>query len=169
MSQSTQTAQTAQTPQTAQPRVVPPGAGTMAPAAAPGLPTIEVKLGAADAAGFSLVEYEVPGRFSPPPRLHRHTREGAVAYVLDGELHYWFADGDAVVGPGTLVRLPPGAWFRWANESDEPARMLCLFAPAGFEQFFLDVMAEAGAAGGDLGRVIGPLRARYGDEDHPGT
>src|SRR3954467_12481481 len=101
MSQSTQTAQPAQITQTAQPRVVPPGAGTMAPAAAPGLPTIEVKLGAADAAGFSLVEYDVPGRFSPPPRLHRHTREGAVAYVLDGELHYWFWTGSSTTGSRT--------------------------------------------------------------------
>jgi uncharacterized cupin superfamily protein len=157
-----------QSTRTAQPRVIPPRAGTVAPAAAPGLPTIEVKLADADGAGFSLVEYDVPGRFSPPPHLHRHTREGAVVYVLSGELHYWFADGDTVAGAGTLVQLPPGAWFRWANERDQPARMLCMFAPAGFEQFFLDVMAETSAAGGDLRAVIGPLRARYGDEDHPG-
>jgi quercetin dioxygenase-like cupin family protein len=148
---------------------VPPGAGTVAPAAAPGLPTIEVKLEAAHEAGFSLVEYRVPAGFAPPPHLHRHTREGAVVYVLEGELHYWFAQGDAVVGPGTLVQLPPGAWFRWANDTEQPARMLSMFAPAGFEQFFLDVMAAAAAAGGDLGQVIGPLRARYGDEDQPGN
>jgi hypothetical protein len=54
------------------------------------------------------------------------------------------------------------------DERDEPARMLCMFAPAGFEQFFLDVMAETRKAGGDLRAVIGPLRAHYGDEDHPG-
>jgi mannose-6-phosphate isomerase-like protein (cupin superfamily) len=92
-----------------------------------------------------------------------------VIYVLEGALHYWFEDGDAVAGPGTLVQLPPGAWFRWANDTDSPARMLAMFAPAGFEQYFLDVLAEAAAAGGDLGAVIGLLRARYGDEDHPGS
>jgi mannose-6-phosphate isomerase-like protein (cupin superfamily) len=155
------------TMQTARPRVVPPGAGTTAPTA-PGLPVIEVKLPAADGAGFSLIEYQIPARFAPPPHLHRHTRECAVTYVLKGELHYWFADGDAILGPGTLVQLPPGAWFRWANETDEPARILAMFAPGGFEQFFLDVTAAA-AAGGDLGQVIGTIRARYGDEDHPGS
>lgn len=154
---------------TTNPRVVPPGAGTLVPAAAPGLPAIEVKLDAAAGAGFSVIEYTVPAGFSPPPVLHRHTREGAVVYVLAGELRYWFADGDILAGPGTLVRLPPGAWFRWANESGGPARMLAMFCPAGFEQFFVDVMAAAAAAGGDLGRVIGPIRARYGDEDHPGA
>jgi mannose-6-phosphate isomerase-like protein (cupin superfamily) len=153
---------------TTSPRVVPAGAGTLVPAAAPGLPTIEVKLDAAAGAGFSLIEYAVPAGFAPPPVLHRHTREGAVIYVLEGRLHYWFADGDVRADAGTLVQLPPGAWFRWANESAAPARMLALFCPAGFEQFFVDVMAGAAAADGDLGRVIGPIRARYGDEDHPG-
>jgi len=98
-----------QTIPTAQPRVVPPKAGRLAPPAAPGLPTIEVKLSAADGAGLSLVEYDVPGGFSPPPRLHRHTREGAVVYVL--------------AGAPLLVR--------------------------------------------GRGHGLGPLRARYGDEEHP--
>jgi hypothetical protein len=127
-----------------------------------------VKLAAAEGPGFSLIEYNIPPRFAPPPHLHRHTRECAVIYLLEGELHYWFADGDAVITPGTLLQLPPGAWFRWANETDDPARTLAMFAPGGFEQFFLDVLAAAAAAGGDLGQVIGPLRERYGDEDHPG-
>jgi mannose-6-phosphate isomerase-like protein (cupin superfamily) len=152
---------------TTRPRVVPPGAGTTTPAA-PGLPTIEVKLAAADRAGFSLIEYAIPARFSPPPHLHRHTRECAVTYVLEGELHYWFDDGDAILRPGTLLQLPPGAWFRWANQSEAPARILAMFAPAGFEQFFLD-LTQAAAARGDLGQVIGTIRARYGDEDHPGN
>jgi quercetin dioxygenase-like cupin family protein len=161
--------QTTATMTTTRARVLRPGTGAVAPAAAPGLPTIEVRLDAADEAGFSLVEYEVPAGFSPPPHLNRHTREGAVVYVLAGHLHYWWDDGDAALGPGTLVHLPPGAWFRWANDSGEVARMLCMFAPAGFEQFFLDVMRGAAAANGQLGRVIVPLRARYGDEDHPGA
>jgi mannose-6-phosphate isomerase-like protein (cupin superfamily) len=150
---------------TTTPRVVRRGEGTTASPAGPGLPTIEVKLDAAAGAGFSLIEYQLPAGFAPPPVLHRHTREGAVIYVLEGELHYWFADGELRAGPGTLVQLPAGAWFRWANDSARPARMLAMFCPAGFEQFFLDVMAATAAADGDLGSVIGPLRARYGDED----
>lgn len=46
----------------------------------------------------------MPARFSPPPRLHRQTREDAAVYILEGELHYWFADGDAMADPGTLVQ-----------------------------------------------------------------
>jgi quercetin dioxygenase-like cupin family protein len=156
-----------QTLTTTHPRVVPPGAGTVAGEAGPGLPLIEVKLPADQGPGFSLIEYNIPARFSPPPHLHRHTRECAVIYLLEGELHYWFENGDQVIRPGTLVQLPPGAWFRWANETDAPARILAMFAPGGFEQFFLDLLSAAAAADGDLGAVIGPLRARYGDEDQP--
>lgn len=142
----------------------------MAPAAAPGLPRVEVKLGASAGAGFSVVEYHVPAGFSPPPRLHRQTREDALVYIVEGELHYWFAEGDAVVGAGTLVRLPRGGWNRWANESDQPCLMLAIFAPAGFEQYFLDLAAAMAASGGDraaLGETIGRLREQYGDEEHP--
>lgn len=167
MTNTEQTTVSSHSIQTTPARVLNRGTGTVPPVTAPGLPTIEVRLGAEDAAGFSMVEYEVPARFSPPPHLHRHTRENAVAYILTGHLHYWFDDHDVVVGPGAVVHLPSGAWFRWANDSGEIARMLCMFSPAGFEQFFVDVMQEAAAAGGDLGRVIGPLRARYGDEDRP--
>ncbi|RYP85265.1 cupin domain-containing protein [Nocardioides guangzhouensis] len=137
----------------------------------PALPTIDVRVDAADRAGFSLLEYAVPAGFTPPPTLHRHTQEGAVLYLLEGELHYWFEDGDHRVGPGDVVHLPAGAWFRWANESDHPARMLAMFSPAGFEEFFVDLVAATTTSGGDrvaLGRVIGQLRAAYGDEDHPG-
>ncbi len=151
--------------------VVPAGTGEgVLPPPGVAYPTVEVKLPAAAGAGFSVVEYRVPPRFSPPPLLHRQTREDAAVYLLDGELHHWFADGDRVVTAGTLVHLPAGAWFRWANERDEPARMLCVFAPAGFERFFLELGRMVEDAGWDpraVGAHIGPLRARYGDEPHP--
>jgi quercetin dioxygenase-like cupin family protein len=156
------------TVETTSARVVRRGEGRDASFSDPAMPSIEVRLGAGDEAGFSLVEYVVPPRFSPPPVLHRHTREDAVVYVLEGELHYWFEDDDRTAGPGDVVHLRRGAWFRWANDTDRPARMLSMFSPAGFEQFFLDVDAGTEAAGGDraaLGPVLADLRARYGDQE----
>jgi hypothetical protein len=70
-------------------RVVPPGAGLVARTSHPAFPDVEVKF-TGDGVGFSMIEYAVPARFAPPPNLHRHTRENAVIYVLEGELHYWF-------------------------------------------------------------------------------
>jgi uncharacterized cupin superfamily protein len=156
---------------TTAPRVLARGEGRDASFSDPSMPSIEVRLGAEDGAGFSLVEYVVPARFSPPPVLHRHTREDAVVYVVEGELHYWFEDGEHVVGAGGVVHLRRGAWFRWANDTDAPARMLAMFCPAGFEQFFVDVAAGTAAAGGDrdaIGPVLAELRERYGDQEHTG-
>jgi len=155
------------TPTTA--RVVPPGAGLVARTSHPAFPDVEVKF-AADGVGFSMTEYAVPARFAPPPNLHRHTRENAVIYVLDGSLHYWFEHDDAVATAGTVVLLPAGAWFRWANETDRPARLLALFSPGGFEQYFVDLFAAVEADGADdaaIARHIGPMRERYGDEAYP--
>ncbi|MGI8411203.1 MAG: cupin domain-containing protein [Solirubrobacteraceae bacterium] len=107
---------------------------------------------------------------APPPRLHRQTREDAAVYILEGELRYWFAEGDAVAIAGTLVWLPRGGWNRWANERDDLCRLLAIFAPAGFERYFLDLGAAMVTAGGDrsaLGAAIGGLRQQYGDEEYP--
>lgn len=162
---------TSDTVTTSIPRVHARGDGRSASFSDPSMPSIEVRLGVEDGAGLSLVEYVVPAHFSPPAVLHRHTREDAVVYVLEGELHYWFEAGDHAVRAGDVVHLRRGGWFRWANPTDAPARMLAMFSPAGFEQFFVDVAVETEAAGGDraaLGPVLAALRERYGDEEHPG-
>ena len=152
---------------TVQPRVVLAGEGRRG-AENEGLPTVRILL--RRVRGRRLLGRRVPraARFSPPPHLHRHTREGAVLVVQEGQLHYWFQGADAVLEAGALLHLPPGAWFRWANESDEPARLLMMFAPAGFEEFFVEV-ADAVPAGADLPVALGSIRARYGDEDHPSS
>jgi quercetin dioxygenase-like cupin family protein len=148
-------------------QIVGPGAGILGATDAPALPRVEVKLAASDGLGFSVVDYLIPPRFSPPPVLHRQTGEDVAVYVVHGQLHYWFEDGDAIAVAGSLVRLPRLAWNRWANETDEPCRILAIFAPPGFEQYFLELSAAL-AAGGDpaaAADVIGELRERYGDEE----
>jgi mannose-6-phosphate isomerase-like protein (cupin superfamily) len=152
------------------PIVVPAGAGTVPTLTHPNLPRIEVKLDGTSGADFSVLEYIVPAHFAPPPVLHRHTKESATGYIVDGHITYWFDGGAPVeVGPGGLVHLPAGAWFRWANQTDHPVRMLFVFKPAGFEQFFIELMDALDGAGGqpsDIGKVIFPLRAKYGDEQY---
>ncbi len=148
-------------------RVVGPGEGTLGATDAPTVPRVEVKLAAGDGLGFSVVEYVIPPGFSPPPRLHRQTREDAAVYILEGQLHYWFPDGDAIATTGSLVHLPRLAWNRWANEGDVPCRMLAIFAPAGFDQYFLELSAAIASATNpaEVGPAIERLRARYGDEE----
>lgn len=137
-----------------------------------GLPHIERLVRAADGVGASLIRYEVPAGFAPPPVLHRHTRESCVGYVLSGSLTYWFDDGEPqTADAGATVVLRPGGWFRWANSSTtDPADVLFWFTPAGFDQFFFDVAAQLEATGFDMTRffpILVETRARYGDEQRP--
>ena len=150
------------------PRAVPAGDGILGPRSGGRAPEVEIKLAAADGLAFSVVEYRIPAGFSPPPVLHRQTREDCAVYILEGRLHYWFEDGEAFAEAGTLVQLPKHGWNRWANEQDVPCRMLAVFAPAGFEQYFLELGAVAAEAQGDpavMAQEIPRLRAKYGDEE----
>lgn len=121
------------------------------------------------------IDYHIPPGFAPPPVLHRHTLEDAGWLVLEGEIRFTYEDGtEFLAGPGASTEHPKGCWFRWANaHADRPARAICWYQPAGFEQFFVD--AEAGieqvlADGGDMtaiGAMLSEIRAKYGDEEHP--
>jgi uncharacterized cupin superfamily protein len=127
---------------------------------------MEVKLAAADGLGFSVVEQHIPPRFNPPPVHHRQTREDAAVYVLEGELRYWLRDEKVAAPAGTLVHLPRLTWWRWANESDAPCRVLAIFAPAGFERYFLELTeAIASSDPQSATDTFARLRALYGDEE----
>lgn len=134
------------------------------------LPGVEIKLDGRQGAPFSVMVYDVPAHFAPPPVLHRHTREFGVVYVLDGALTYWFEDGvEHLALPGALVVMGT-SWFRWANATDQAAKILCIFCPAGFEQFFADIHESMNALGYDMSRfgdILTRLRTQYGDEAYP--
>jgi hypothetical protein len=72
------------------------------------------------------------------------------------------------VEAGGLAHLPPGIDFVWRNASaDAPARFLCVYAPAGFEQMFGDVERAFAARGAPptpeaMREVMPPIWQKYG-------
>lgn len=166
----TATINTPNAPSDVRAHLVGPGSGlTYATPDGLPLPAFEIKLDGVLGAPFSIMEYVVPAGFAPPPVLHRHTREFGAVYVLEGELTYWFEDRTAHrATPGSLVVMARD-WFRWANEQSRPAKLLCIFSPAGFEQFFVGIHDRMKAADYDLaqlGTIIMDQRVRFGDEAH---
>ena len=113
--------------------------------------------------GFSLVEHPMPPRALAAP-LHRHSREDEYSYVLKGRVG---ADlgGEVVYGePGDLIFKPRGQWHTFWNAGDEPASILEIISPAGFEKYF-DELVDMGAAGGPPDPVkVAELAARDGLE-----
>ena len=117
--------------------------------------------------GFSLVEHPIPPKMLAAP-LHRHTREDEYSYVLEGRIGV-IADGEVVYGePGDLIFKPRNQWHTFWNASDEPASLLEIISPAGFEQFF-DELGDAMAAPDFDPAQLGDIGARYGLEVKPET
>src|ERR1700704_4624513 len=95
--------------------------------------------------GFSLVEHPMPPRALAAP-LHRHNREDEYSYVLEGQVGALLGEEVLTGGPGDLILKPRGQWHTFWNAGNEPARILEIIAPAGFEKFFEQItgLAERG-------------------------
>jgi quercetin dioxygenase-like cupin family protein len=96
--------------------------------------------------GFSLVEHPMPPRGLAAP-MHRHTHEDEYSYVLEGRVGAKLGDEVVFGEPGDLIFKPRNQWHTFWNAGDEPARILEIISPAGFEQFFaelIDMPADAG-------------------------
>lgn len=109
---------------------------------------------------FSLVEHPIVPRGLAAP-VHLHTREDEFSFVLEGT--WGFQLGSAVVygEPGDLVYKPRDVWHTFWNATDEPARLLEIISPAGFEQMFVEASELATNAPGDAEARMA-LLTRYG-------
>jgi mannose-6-phosphate isomerase-like protein (cupin superfamily) len=116
---------------------------------------------------FSLVEHPMPPRALAAP-LHRHNREDEYSYVLHGQLGALLGDEVVVAGPGDLVYKPRNQWHTFWNPGDEPASILEIISPAGFERFF-DELVDMGGAFRAEPASFGELAGRYGLDVRPET
>jgi mannose-6-phosphate isomerase-like protein (cupin superfamily) len=117
--------------------------------------------------GFSLVEHPMGPRALAAP-MHRHHHEDEYSYVLEGRMGALLGDEVVTAGPGDLVFKPRNQWHTFWNAGDEPARILEIISPAGFERFFEELVDLGGAADAPPA-VLADLCARYGLEMDPAT
>jgi quercetin dioxygenase-like cupin family protein len=114
-----------------------------------------------DATGgrFSLVEHPLPPRALGAP-LHTHRDEDEYSYVLEGRIGVQLGEEELEAGPGELVFKPRGVPHAFWNAGDEPARLLELISPAGFENYFRELAPLLAAAEPDE-QAIGAVVGRY--------
>jgi quercetin dioxygenase-like cupin family protein len=111
---------------------------------------------------FSLVEHPLPPRALGSP-VHTHHHEDEYSYVLQGRVGLMLGDEVIEARPGDLVRKPREVPHAFWNASDEPARLLELISPAGFDDYFRELAPLLSAPERDeteIGRVV----ARHGLE-----
>lgn len=114
---------------------------------------------------FSLVEYLVPPRALGAP-VHTHRNEDEYGYAVEGRTTVQLGDEILELGPGEVVLKPRGIPHAFWNAGDEPARMLELISPAGFERYFRELAPLLAAAERDTD-AIDAVVARYElDIDH---
>jgi quercetin dioxygenase-like cupin family protein len=100
---------------------------------------IELLLTGDDTGGaFSLSEYTMPTTGAgPPPHFHETTYEAF--YVLRGTLRCTIDGETFLAEAGETVSIPPPSVHWFTAVGSEPAQFLLLVAPAGFEQFFVEL------------------------------
>lgn len=113
-------------------------ASTTAPAYAFLGSLVKMLIGGEQSGGaFALSDQLIPAGFGPPPHIHHRDDEGF--FVIDGELIIWCGDDTHLLGPGDFAYLPRGVQHTFKNTGENPARVLVLNSPPGFEDFVADV------------------------------
>jgi len=85
---------------------------------------------------FCVVDMHIPPGGGPPP--HRHDFEETFI-VLEGEIEATFRGQKSIVRAGDTINIPANAPHQFHNGSGEAVRMICICAPAGQENFFVEV------------------------------
>lgn len=93
---------------------------------------------AATAGGFSVVEHLLAPKELAAP-LHVHSREDEFTVVTAGLIGFLLGEEVFQAGPGGVVRKPRNQWHTFWNAGDEPARVLEIISPAGFEKYFEEI------------------------------
>lgn len=94
-----------------------------------------------------------------PP--HPHTREDEYSIVTEGQIGFRSGDREVVLGPGGYITKPRGELHTMWNAGPDPARIIEVISPAGFEHFFRE-MAGLAAAGAPQPADVMALADRYG-------
>lgn len=108
--------------------------------------TATTRLTPADTGSISIVEHVfAPGALVPP---HRHTREDEISYVVEGRIGFRSDGQEVSLAAGGYIVKPRGELHAMWNAGAEPARMIEIMSPAGFEAYFVELAAAVAAAGG---------------------
>jgi mannose-6-phosphate isomerase-like protein (cupin superfamily) len=113
--------------------------------------------------GFSLVEHPIPPRALAAP-LHRHSREDEYSFVVEGRIGALLGDDLVYGAPGDLIFKPRGQWHTFWNAGDEPARILEMISPAGFERYFEEMVECLGREPPPEPSDLAAIASRHGLE-----
>ena len=83
---------------------------------------------------------------------HTHAGEDQIIVVIGGEVLATRGDDEIRMGPGSVTFFPRGIPHSLRNAGTEPARLLDLYTPGGFERVFVEAGARGLTADGPAAR-----------------
>lgn len=141
--------------------VIPEGHGK----SIPGSPFLQKILDVDTNGSFVVLEATMAPRELVMP--HTHSREDEFTYVYQGEIGARVGDQELTVKAGSFLFKPRGIPHGMWNPTDEPAILLEIISPAGFEQFFEEVGRLPGGVQPSNQTKIDELATKYGHRFHP--
>jgi quercetin dioxygenase-like cupin family protein len=109
---------------------------------------------------LALIEAEIPPHTLVKP--HRHLNEDEYSLVIAGNVGVRLGDEEQEIGPGTYLIKPRGIPHALWNAGDEPARVLEIIVPGGFERYFAEVEPILTQHGPEITKQFYELAERYG-------
>jgi quercetin dioxygenase-like cupin family protein len=123
--------------------VILPGAGELVDLGGIG---VHFKLSGRDTGdAFSIVEHPVEPRMLIPS--HVHHLEDEFSYVLEGRIGARIGDDILDAPAGSYLVKPRDIPHTFWNPTDEPARLIEIISPAGFEAQFAEMGQQLGKEG----------------------
>jgi mannose-6-phosphate isomerase-like protein (cupin superfamily) len=116
--------------------------------------------GASTRGAYSLTEWVMPGIDAGPP-LHIHTDTEEAFYVAEGEVTVQMGRQRIQAPAGSFVFVPRGVVHTVMKAATEPARMLVLLSPAGFEKYWEEMAALAGGRRPPDSQAVTALARKY--------
>lgn len=115
---------------------------------------------------FAFEEFSLaPGTIGARPHVHEGHDE--YFYVLEGELTLHTGDGEVTAGPGYLLAATRGTPHGFRNAGPTTARALCLYTPAGYENYFRDIHAAVSAGAEATDQLLAEFRSHYRTSSYP--
>lgn len=88
---------------------------------------------------YSLLEILFSAEKENEIPLHLHSRETLIIYILEGNFSFRYGNEKIVGNQGTVLKFEKDIPHSYKKTGKTPGRLLILFTPAGFENFFKDV------------------------------
>ena len=110
--------------------------------------------------GYAVCEFVTPPGAGAPPHLHE--REDEVFLIQSGALRILANNQWQEVGPGDVVFAPRRHWHAYHNHGSGACRFWLMVSPAGFEQFYRELSADARQRPAPDSEVLRTICGRHG-------